>query len=204
MPPGWGNPCRIGVVRLTMLLKLNSLLAGYSGVSQPLLDLLARCINEDLLPVVPSQGSVGASGDLAPLAHIALVLVGRGEARYRGRVLPGAEALRAAGLGALQLGPKEGLDLINGTQLSAAQALRGLIEARRNLVSAVVVGAYPAMPSALPTRSPTAASMRSSRIRGRWLLPGCCGACWPAAKYARRTWNATACRIPIRFAASPR
>ena len=129
------------VVRLTMLLKLNSLLAGYSGVSKELLDLLARCINEDLLPVVPSQGSVGASGDLAPLAHIALVLVGRGEARYRGRVLAGADALQEAGLAALRLGPKEGLDLINGTQLSAAQALRGLIGARRNLVSAVVVGA---------------------------------------------------------------
>ena len=138
---GVGEPLPDCVVRLTMLLKLNSLLAGYSGVSKELLDLLAQCINEDLLPVVPSQGSVGASGDLAPLAHIALVLVGRGEARYRGRVLPGAEALRAADLGALQLGPKEGLDLINGTQLSAAQALRGLIGARRNLVSAVVVGA---------------------------------------------------------------
>ena len=93
------------------------------------------------MPVVPSQGSVGASGDLAPLAHIALVLVGRGEARYRGRVLPGAAALHKAGLAALQLGPKEGLDLINGTQLSAAQALLGMIEARRNLESAVVVGA---------------------------------------------------------------
>ena len=138
---GVGEPLPDCVVRLTMLLKLNSLLAGYSGVSQELLDLLARCINEDLLPVVPSQGSVGASGDLAPLAHIALVLVGRGEARYQGRVLPGADALRAAGLAPLQLGPKEGLDLINGTQLSAAQALWGVIDARRNLDSAVVVGA---------------------------------------------------------------
>ena len=138
---GTGEPLPDDVVRLAMLLKLKSLAAGYSGVSMELLTLILRCINEDLLPVVPSKGSVGASGDLAPLAHIALVLVGRGEARLRGRTLPGAQALQVAGLAPLELGPKEGLDLINGTQISVAQALRGLLGARRNLQSAVVVGA---------------------------------------------------------------
>lgn len=138
---GVGEPLPDSVVRLAMVLKLNSLAAGYSGVSGKLLDLLARCVSEELLPVIPSQGSVGASGDLAPLAHMALVLVGRGEARYRGRLMPGAQALGEAGLVPLELGPKEGLDLINGTQISTAQALCGLFVARRNLQSAVVVGA---------------------------------------------------------------
>lgn len=90
---GVGEPIPDGVVRLAMLLKLNSLAAGYSGVSKELLVLIAGCINKDVLPVVPSQGSVGASGDLAPLAHTALVYVGRGEARFRGCVLTGEEAL---------------------------------------------------------------------------------------------------------------
>lgn len=138
---GVGEPLAEGVVRLAMLLKLTSLAAGHSGVSAELLALILNCINEDLLPVVPSQGSVGASGDLAPLAHMALVFVGRGEATIRGRRLPGAQALQAVGLAPLELGPKEGLDLINGTQISVAQALRGLLNARRNLQSAVVVGA---------------------------------------------------------------
>lgn len=138
---GVGEPLPGAIVRLAMLLKLNSLAAGYSGVSAELLELMTRCINEDLLPVVPCQGSVGASGDLAPLAHMALVLVGRGEAMYRGKMLPGGKALAEAGLNPIELGPKEGLDLINGTQVSAAQALAGLLEARRNLKAAVVIGA---------------------------------------------------------------
>lgn len=138
---GVGEPLPGAIVRLAMLLKLNSLAAGYSGVSAKLLELMTRCINEDLLPVVPAQGSVGASGDLAPLAHMALVLVGRGEARYRGQRMPGGKALAEAGLNPIELGPKEGLDLINGTQISAAQALAGMLGARRNLKSAVVIGA---------------------------------------------------------------
>ncbi|WP_446831800.1 histidine ammonia-lyase [Candidatus Foliamicus sp.] len=138
---GVGEPLPPEVVRLAMLLKLNSLAAGYSGVGRELLELLAGCLNEDLLPVVPAQGSVGASGDLSPLAHIALLLVGRGEAICQGRSVPGGEALRAVGLKPLKLGPKEGLDLINGTQISTALALRGLVHARRNLRSAVVTGA---------------------------------------------------------------
>lgn len=138
---GVGDPLPGAIVRLTMLLKLNSLAAGYGGVSQELLDLMTRCVNEDLLPVVPAQGSVGASGDLAPLAHMALVLVGRGEALYRGQRLPGRQALARLGLNPIELGPKEGLDLINGTQVSVAQALAGMIGARRNLKAAVVIGA---------------------------------------------------------------
>ena len=141
---GVGEPIPEGVVRLAMLLKLNSLAAGHSGASSQLLTLIARCLNEELLPVVPSQGSVGASGDLAPLAHLALVFVGRGEARFRGQVMQGGEALQAAGLAPVELGPKEGLDLINGTQISVAQALSGLLDARRNLRSAVVAGALSA------------------------------------------------------------
>lgn len=138
---GVGEPLPPAIVRLTMLLKLNSLAAGYSGVSKELLDLMTRCVSEDLLPVVPAQGSVGASGDLAPLAHMALVLVGRGEALYRGLRLPGGQALAGLGLNPVELGPKEGLDLINGTQVSVAQALAGMIGARRNLKAAVVIGA---------------------------------------------------------------
>jgi len=128
-------------VRLTLVLKLASLLQGFSGVSEALVRFLERLINTGLLPCVPSQGSVGASGDLAPLAHLSLAVLGLGSVRRHGEVLPAAEALAQEGLTPLALGPKEGLALLNGTQVSTALALAGLFELEKVYAAAVVSGA---------------------------------------------------------------
>jgi histidine ammonia-lyase len=128
------------VVRLVMVLKLSSLLQGFSGVSEPLVEFLRRLINGELYPCVPSQGSVGASGDLAPLAHMSLVVLGLGSIRQRGEIRPASELLRLEGMKTLELGPKEGLALLNGTQVSTALALAGLFELEDVFAAAMVSG----------------------------------------------------------------
>ena len=138
---GTGTPLEDRVVRLTLLLKIASLARGYSGVRHELLDALVELFNAGVVPVIPSQGSVGASGDLAPLAHLAGVLIGEGEARIGGATLPAKEALSQAGLAPVALGPKEGLALLNGTQVSTALALSSLFAAERAFASALVAGA---------------------------------------------------------------
>jgi histidine ammonia-lyase len=138
---GVGAPLSGGVTRLILLLKLNALSQGASGISLPAMEALAALINADVLPVIPGQGSVGASGDLAPLAHMSLVLIGEGEAMVNGARVSGAEALGAAGVPPVALGPKEGLALLNGTQVSTALALSGLIAAERNAEAAILAGA---------------------------------------------------------------
>src|ERR1700722_20071082 len=128
------------IVRLTLVLKLASLVQGFSGVSLALVRFLEALINKGLYPCVPSQGSVGASGDLAPLAHLSLALLGQGSIRRNGEVLPAAEALAAEGLSVPTLGPKEGLALLNGTQVSTALALAALFELEAVFAAAVVTG----------------------------------------------------------------
>jgi histidine ammonia-lyase len=128
-------------VRLILALKIASLARGYSGVRRELLELLLRLYDARILPCIPAQGSVGASGDLAPLAHLAAVLLGEGEVRVDGRVLPAAQALHAAGLTPIELAAKEGLALLNGTQVSTAIALRGLFRAEQVFSAAIVAGA---------------------------------------------------------------
>jgi len=117
---GVGEPLGRDVVRGMMLIRANVLAKGFSGIRPVVAERLCDLINCGVTPVVPSQGSVGASGDLAPLAHIALVLIGEGDAEFEGSVLPGGEALKRAGLGPLELHPKEGISLINGTQAMLA------------------------------------------------------------------------------------
>ncbi len=138
---GVGDPTPARIVRLMMALKLASLAQGVSGVSLATLDGLAALLGHGLVPVVPEQGSVGASGDLAPLAHLTATLIGVGAISVDGTVQPAAKALADAGLAPLVLGPKEGLALLNGTQFSTAQALAGLIEAERVFRTALVTGA---------------------------------------------------------------
>ncbi|MBU3028887.1 histidine ammonia-lyase [Paracoccus marinaquae] len=123
---GVGEPLDLNAVRLMMALKLLSLGRGASGVRPAIVELIEGMLERGVLPVVPEQGSVGASGDLAPLAHMAAVMLGHGEAFHDGQRLPGAEALVRAGLTPVILGAKEGLALINGTQFSTALALIGL------------------------------------------------------------------------------
>ena len=138
---GVGAPLSAGVTRLILLMKLNALSQGASGISLAAMEALAALINKDVLPIIPGQGSVGASGDLAPLAHMSLVLIGEGEALVKGRRVSGSEALKAAGIATVALGPKEGLALLNGTQVSTALALFGLLAAERNAEAAILAGA---------------------------------------------------------------
>ena len=128
---GVGDPYPTDVVRAAMLLRANALAKGYSGARIETVELLLECLNRGVLPRVPSRGSVGASGDLAPLAHLALPLVGEGQAWFEGTMYPGADALAAAGLEPIKLAAKEGLSLINGTQFMAAMAALALVRARR-------------------------------------------------------------------------
>ena len=135
---GVGHGLPAPVVRLVMVLKILSLSRGASGVRWSVITLLQSMINAGVLPVIPAQGSVGASGDLAPLAHMAAVLIGKGQAEFDGQVLPGDKALASAGLAPLVLGPKEGLGLINGTQVSTALALAGLFDGWRLAMTSLV------------------------------------------------------------------
>jgi len=138
---GVGEPLPVDVVRLAMALKLLSLGRGASGVRWCLIETLEGMLAADVIPVVPAQGSVGASGDLAPLAHVAAVMIGEGEAFAGGERLVGAAALARAGIEPVVLTAKEGLALINGTQISTALALAALFDTHRLLNSALVTGA---------------------------------------------------------------
>ncbi|HUF01927.1 MAG TPA: histidine ammonia-lyase [Gaiellaceae bacterium] len=128
---GVGEPYPDDVIRGAMLLRANALAKGFSGARVETVELLIACLNRGLLPVVPARGSVGASGDLAPLAHLALPLVGEGEAVVEGERLDGGEALRRVGLEPVRLASKEGLSLVNGTQFMASMAALGVVRARR-------------------------------------------------------------------------
>lgn len=126
---GVGEPFEERVSRGMLLLRANALAKGFSGIRPETLQLLLDCLNRGIHPVIPSQGSLGASGDLAPLSHLALVLVGEGEAIYQGKIMSGGDALAAAGLKRISLTAKEGLALINGTQAMTAVGLIAYLEA---------------------------------------------------------------------------
>ena len=138
---GVGAPLAVPVARLVMALKLASLAQGASGVRWQVIEHLAACLERGLVPVIPAQGSVGASGDLAPLAHMTAAMMGVGEMFVDGARVTAEAALARARLAPLTLGPKEGLALLNGTQASAALALAGLFEAERVFRAALVTGA---------------------------------------------------------------
>jgi histidine ammonia-lyase len=138
---GTGEPLSEAFVRAAGVLRVSSLSAGHSGIRLETLDLLTEILNRGVTPVVPAQGSVGASGDLAPLAPMTLTLIGEGEAFYRGERLPSAQALSRAGLQPLKLAAKEGLSLINGTEVMTGIAALSLLRAERLLACADVIGA---------------------------------------------------------------
>ncbi len=138
---GTGPLLRAPVVRLVLALKAASLARGASGVRPEVVEALLALLAHDVLPAIPAKGSVGASGDLAPLAHLSLVLIGEGQAVHQGRLLDGTQALATAGLAPLSLAPKEGLALLNGTQVSTALALAGLFAAQDLLRTALLAGA---------------------------------------------------------------
>lgn len=138
---GSGPALSAAETRLVMAMKIGSLAQGHSGVRLVLVETMVDMLNRGLLPIIPSQGSVGASGDLTPLAHVAAALIGEGHISVAGEAVPAAKALMDAGLEPLELQPKEGLAMLNGTQVSTALALGAAIEARQALDTAIVIGA---------------------------------------------------------------
>ena len=138
---GVGDPLDENIVRLIMSMKLISLGRGASGVRMELIEQLENMLAANVIPMIPAKGSVGASGDLAPLAHMAAVIMGEGEAFFKGKLMSGAEALKLSGLKPFILGAKEGLALINGTQTSTALALVGLFKAWNAANSSLITGA---------------------------------------------------------------
>ncbi len=128
---GVGKPFSEEVTRAIMLLRVNNLVKGYSGARLSTIETLVAMINEGVHPVIPEKGSLGASGDLAPLSHMVLPLIGVGEAMYKGEELPGAEAMAKAGLTPIELTSKEGLSLINGTQVMTAVGALTVYDAQK-------------------------------------------------------------------------
>jgi histidine ammonia-lyase len=161
---GVGTPLHPTEARALVLLRANVLAKGYSGVREPTLDLLVGMLNQGCIPVVPERGSVGASGDLAPLAHLALVVIGEGEAFVAGERLPGAAALARAGLAPVELAAKEGLALVNGTQAMSAVGTLVLLRAERLARVADVAGAM-TVEALLGSHRPFTEPMQ--RVRGQ-------------------------------------
>ncbi|MEO1140999.1 MAG: histidine ammonia-lyase, partial [Pseudomonadota bacterium] len=159
---GVGEILDIPTTRLMMVLKLLSIGRGASGIRLETVELLENLLKHGVTPVVPDQGSVGASGDLAPLAHMAATLLGEGEAWLDGQRMGSTEALKRAGLAPIELGPKEGLGLINGTQFSTACALTGLFDAWRN-ASACIVSASLSTDAIMGSTAPLVAEIHSLR-----------------------------------------
>ncbi|MBJ9326293.1 histidine ammonia-lyase [Citrobacter amalonaticus] len=159
---GVGDALDDALVRLIMVLKINSLARGFSGIRLSVIEALIALVNAEVWPHIPAKGSVGASGDLAPLAHMSLTLLGEGKAHWQGEWLPATEALKKAGLEPITLAAKEGLALLNGTQASTAFALRGLFEAQELFASAVMCGSL-TTEAVLGSRRPFDARIHATR-----------------------------------------
>ena len=160
---GVGEDLGDEVVRLVMLMKVIALAEGFSGVRVELVEILCALLNAEIYPRIPSRGSVGASGDLAPLAHMAGALIGIGEVRVNGNLVPAAIALKEAGIEPVALAPKEGLALLNGTQVSTALALAAVFRTENVLSAALVAGA---MSSDAVKGSDTPFDRRIQSVRG--------------------------------------
>ena len=159
---GVGDPIEDSLVRLITFLKIKALSRGCSGVRFEIVKAIADMLNAEIYPIIPKKGSVGASGDLAPLAHLSLVLIGEGYAHYKGERVTGADALKRAGLEPIVLGAKEGLGLLNGTQVSTAYALKGLFLAEELFKAAVGCGSL-SVEGFLASRSPFDARIHECR-----------------------------------------
>lgn len=161
---GVGDYLGAATVRLILVLKINALSRGFSGIRKEVVELLVSMLNSELLPAIPEKGSVGASGDLAPLAHMSLPIIGEGNIAQRGSYIDSKQALATHGLKPLELTAKEGLALLNGTQVSTALALKGLFDAEQNINAAFVAGSL-TVEAALGSRVPF--DPRIQKIRGQ-------------------------------------
>ncbi len=170
---GVGDFMDDATVRLMMVLKINALARGYSGIRLQVIESLIQLVNHGVYPCVPCKGSVGASGDLAPLAHMSAVLIGEGQARHKDHIVDAHTALNIAGLSPITLAPKEGLALLNGTQASTAFALQGLFACEDMFVAGTAIGAL-CVESALGSRRPFDA--RVHQVRGHQAQIDCASA----------------------------
>ena len=196
---GVGEPLDDAVVRLTLVLKVASLARGRSGVRPVIVDALSRLLEREIYPVIPSKGSVGASGDLAPLAHLAGALIGEGQVRIQGEITSASEGLSVAELAPLVLGPREGLALLNGTQVSTALALGGLFEAEDLLLAAVVAGAM-AVEASKSSHTPFDERIQAARgQRGQAIV-----VFLQEVRLMSRRKTRDVCRIPIQYAVNHR
>jgi histidine ammonia-lyase len=161
---GVGDYIDKATVRLILVLKINALSRGVSGIRREVLEFLLALLKHDILPAIPEKGSVGASGDLAPLAHMSLPMIGEGVVHVNDVLVESSKALEAAGIASLQLTAKEGLALLNGTQVSTALALKGLFEVEQNLNAAFVAGSL-TVEAALGSRVPF--DERIQQVRGQ-------------------------------------
>ena len=159
---GTGELMDDSTVRLMMTLKINALARGFSGIRLDVIKMLIALVNAQVYPCVPKKGSVGASGDLAPLAHMSMPLIGEGHVRYQGEVISGAAGLKIAGLEPVNLAPKEGLALLNGTQASTALALEGLFHTENLFHAAITAGAM-SVEAAVGSRVPFDARIHEAR-----------------------------------------
>ena len=159
---GVGRYMQDDTVRLLLLLKINSLARGYSGIRLEIIQMLVTLYNGQVYPCIPIKGSVGASGDLAPLAHMSTLLLGEGQARVKGEEIDAIDALEFCGLKPITLAPKEGLALLNGTQASTALALQGLFHAQTCLTAGTVIGAL-SVEAAKGSRDPFDARIHEAR-----------------------------------------
>ena len=161
---GVGDNIDAATVRLIMVLKINALSRGVSGIRRQVIEFLLQMLNHDILPAIPAKGSVGASGDLAPLAHMSLPIIGQGKVYVQGALVDSKDALAQVGLAPMELTAKEGLALLNGTQVSTALALKGLYEAEQNINAAFVAGSL-TVEAALGSRTPF--DERIQAVRGQ-------------------------------------
>ena len=159
---GYGDLMDDSTVRLMLVLKINSLARGFSGIRLEVIEALIKLVNAEVYPCIPKKGSVGASGDLAPLAHLVLPLIGEGEVSYKGQIYDAIEGLTFAGLAPVTLAAKEGLALLNGTQASTAFALEGLFRSEDLFAAGSVIGAM-SVEAAMGSRSPFDARIHQAR-----------------------------------------
>ncbi len=168
-------------VRLMIVLKIASLARGYSGIRFEVVKALAALVNREVYPCIPKKGSVGASGDLAPLAHMSTVLLGEGQARYKGEVISGEAALKIAGLSPITLGPKEGLALLNGTQASTAFALEAYLKPKTCMLRLPFAVHSRWRPHLAVAVRLTRAFMPYAAIKHKWMPLPLIVTCWPKA-----------------------
>ena len=191
---GAGDPFSRDIARGIMLLRINNLSKGFSGIRMETLQTMAYMLNKGVTPIIPEKGSLGASGDLAPLSHMVLPMIGLGLAEYQGEVLPGKEAMDRAGIPVIELSAKEGLALNNGTQAMTSAGSLALYDALDLIKTADIAAALSFEAQNGVVYAPTAA---------RWLRPEISSLCWREAKIPRDR-DRSECRTPTLCVAARR